>query len=333
MKKPQIRHLLSLIYCVSQLWACCANPTGPEQDKTKTLSSLRKIDDFPLYVMRYHGDYQLPVDPRDVKKSPSKGLHQQSPWSCTCFSALNENGDELFGRNFDWYDHYALFLYTNPSGGYASVSMVDISYLGFSENNLPEDNPDGLMGAPLIPFDGMNEHGLAIGMMALSNAEPPRAPSKQTIGSLLLIRLMLDYAKNIQEAVSIIEKYNIDFQGGPPLHYIIQDRSNRSVVVEFVDHQISLLYNSHPWHVSTNFILTGQSNEAALSSCWRYSKAWNTLEEHNAMMTSADALKLLEDVSQASTIWSVVYKTNTLDIQIVMGKKYGEIHDLKLEKN
>ena len=36
----------------------------------------------------------------------------------------------LLGRNFDWYEHPALILFTDPPDGYASVSMVDISYLG-----------------------------------------------------------------------------------------------------------------------------------------------------------------------------------------------------------
>ena len=37
----------------------------------------------------------------------------------------------LYGRNFDWQYSPALLLFTDPPDGYASVSMVDIAYLGF----------------------------------------------------------------------------------------------------------------------------------------------------------------------------------------------------------
>ena len=43
--------------------------------------------------------------------------------------------DRLFGRNFDWRYSPALLLFTDrpAAGGYASVSMVDIAYLGFDD--------------------------------------------------------------------------------------------------------------------------------------------------------------------------------------------------------
>ena len=90
-------------------------------------------------------------------------------------------------------------------------------------------------------------------MMALPAAQAPKDPQKQTVSSLMIIRMMLDYAKNVDEAIALFEKFNIDFQGGPPLHYFIIDRSGKSAVVEFVDQNISVLPNTHPWHVATNF--------------------------------------------------------------------------------
>ena len=50
------------------------------------------------------------------------------------------------GRNFDWGLHSALVLFTDPPvpGAYASVSMVDISYLGYDPNHSPLDAPERL---------------------------------------------------------------------------------------------------------------------------------------------------------------------------------------------
>jgi predicted choloylglycine hydrolase len=210
--------------------------------------------------------------------------------------------------------------------------MVDISYLGFAKNDPPDKNPGRLLRSPLMPFDGMNEKGLAVGMMALSSAQAPEDPDKRTVSSLMIIRLMLDCAKNVEEAIALFEHFNIDFQGGPPLHYLITDRSGKSAVVEFVDRKISVLHNTHPWHAATNFILTGLAQDSALSSCWRYKKVWETLEAHPALRSSSDALTLLEDVSQGNTIWSVVYDTTSLDFELVMGKKYGQVHEFNLKR-
>jgi penicillin V acylase-like amidase (Ntn superfamily) len=106
--------------------------------------------------MHFYGDYELP------DFTPQASLPQDI--RCTCFSVKTEQGNQLLGRNFDWEDHPALLLYTDPPDRYASVSMVDISYLGYAKSDAPEENPGGLLRSPLLPFDGMNEKGLAVGM-------------------------------------------------------------------------------------------------------------------------------------------------------------------------
>lgn len=282
------------------------------------------MDDFPLYSMRFFGDYELPeyssrlLLSQDIQTEIPPG---DSPaWACTCFSAKTEGGSQLFGRNFDWEDHPALLLFTDPPGRYASVSMVDISYLGYTKDDDPRKNPGGLMQSPLLPFDGMNEQGLAIGMMALSAADGPNDPHKQTVGSLMIIRLMLDHAKDVKEAIAIFKYFNIDFQGGPPLHYFITEPSGKSVVVEFVNNTLSVLPNTQSWQVATNFILTGLSTANSRASCWRYDRVWETLEMEATLASPSKALSLLEDVSQPNTIWSVVYNTSSLDFLVVMEK-------------
>jgi predicted choloylglycine hydrolase len=210
--------------------------------------------------------------------------------------------------------------------------MVDISYLGYTRRDAPDENPEGLLRSPHLPFDGMNEQGLAVGMMAVSTARGPDDPQKLTVSSLLIIRLMLDHAKNVEEAIAIFENFNIDFQGGPPLHYFITDRSGRSVVVELVDRKISVLRSTHSWQVATNFIITGLSPENARASCWRYKKVWDTLENHSDKLSPLNALSLLKDVSQPNTIWSVVYDTSSLDFLVVMGRKYDKVHEFSLKQ-
>lgn len=313
--------------------------TGPkalQSDRLKTVRSLEKLDDFPLYAMHYYGDYDLPdyapgaSFPKGARNEISSG--NTSQWACTCFSAKTGQGHQILGRNFDWSDHPALLLFTDPPGRYASVSVVDIFYLGYAKSETPDKNPGGLLRSPHLPFDGMNDQGLAVGMMAVPSADGPADPQRQTVSSLLIIRLMLDHAKNVDEAIAVFENFNIDFHEGPPLHYFITDRSGKSAVVEFVSGKISVLRNAHPWQVATNFILTGLSPELSRASCWRYKKVWETLENRAAMPSLSNALSLLKDVSQGNTIWSAVYDTSSLDFQVVMGKKYDQIHEFNLKQ-
>jgi hypothetical protein len=295
-----------------------------QSNRLKTLSSFKKIDDFPLYVMWYYGDYHF----IDVLK---RGIRRDGAWACTCFKAISKEDGSLMGRNFDWEDHPALLLFTDPPDGYASVSMVDIFYLGYNKKDIPKNNPGSLFTAPHIPFDGMNEHGLAIGMMAVQEADPPRDSGKVTISSLNVIRLMLDYAKNVEEALSLIAEYNIDFTDGPPLHYLIADAAGDSVVVEFVDRQMKVIRSEKPWQVSTNFIISDEKPGDGPSGCRRYNKVWQKLTDTGGRISQEEALGLLKIVSQVNTIWSIVYDQKSLTLDVVMGKKFDKVHHFSLK--
>ena len=64
-------------------------------------------------------------------------------------------------------------------------------------------------------------------MAAVDPSPAPSDPRKPTIGSLRIIRVLLDRARTTQEALDLIAGYNIDFSGGPPIHYLIADRGSR----------------------------------------------------------------------------------------------------------
>ena len=330
---------MAFILILFLLLSPCVGFGGPcfqDSNRIKTLRSLTEIDDFPLFVMFFYGDYPLPEYSPETALSQNIQEEQKylnsSSWACTCFSALTEKGSQIVGRNFDWENHPALLLFTDPPERYASVSMVDISYLGYSKRDEPGKNPGGLFESPLLPFDGMNEKGLAIGMMAVPAAEPPQDPKKNTVGSLMIIRLMLDYAKNVDEALEVFTNFNIVFQSGPPLHYFIADNSGKSVVVELVNQKISVLSNSNSWQVATNFIITGRSLNKTQAPCWRYNKVRETLEDQARIFSPSAALSLLKDVSQHNTIWSIVYDTSSLNFQVVMGKNYDIVHEFNLRQ-
>jgi hypothetical protein len=210
--------------------------------------------------------------------------------------------------------------------------MVDIAYLGFSGSRseglteLPLKERLPLMDAPFLPFDGMNQHGLVVGMAAVPPGGTSPDPEKETIGSLGVIREILDHARTTAEAVAIFERYNIDFQGGPPIHYLIGDRSGDAALVEFHQGEMKVIPNNNPWHQATNFLVSA-AHRPPEGVCARYDHIHSSLSETNGNVSADEALVLLSDVSQPNTQWSIVYETNPgVSLQIVMGRKYEVQH-------
>lgn len=300
-------------------------PVGMAENQVKTLSSLKQVDGYPLYTMNYYGEY----DPPRVSLLPAGRTGPE--WGCSLFTVLLDKDHLLYGRNFDWQFSPALLLFTDPPDGYASVSMVDMTYLGFGGQDvfhltdLSLGEIKGLLDAPSLPFDGMNEHGLAIGMAAVPPGDMQDDPSKQTIGSLGIMRQVLDRARTVDEAVELIHSYNIDFEGGPPVHYLIADAGGKAVLVEFYRGVMNVLTNDQPWHSATNF-LRSSVRDPADGNCWRYDRINERLNAEQGMLDSNSAMGLLSEVAQDSTQWSVVYQMGRREVSVVMGKAYEKVH-------
>ena len=337
---PSATPLLVSPTATSYLSTAGEDINGLSDDEVATLSSLEKVDDYPLYIMRYFGGYDQRLSVDTLQGPVITDLHEPNltAWACSLFAALGDAENMLFGRNFDWEFSPAVLLFTNPPGGYASVSMVDIAYLGYEETeagkliDLPIVERRALLDAPFLPFDGMNEHGLTVGMAAVPPGHMRSNPEKETIDSLMVIRKMLDRARDVDEAVAIMGSYNIDMGGGPPIHYLIADRSGRSVLVEFYQGEMVVISNEVPWHQATNF-LRSSSVESAEGICWRYDAIHRWMENNAGQVTLLEAIDLLKEVSQEGTQWSIVYGINTGDIHVVMGQRYQKIHSFQLNSS
>src|SRR5450759_2327014 len=162
---------------------------GPGQ-REQSAADVQLVDGHPLYTAHYDGDTSCSRQ----GQAPSR----DSSFACTLFAAFGNGDRALAGRNFDWDNDPALLLYTRPPDGYASVSLVDVRYLSVSADNAlaATQIAQQLARASSIPFDGMNEYGLFIGMAAVPGSALPYDPAKPTIGSLCAIRIMLDHARN-----------------------------------------------------------------------------------------------------------------------------------------
>jgi hypothetical protein len=301
--------------------------------QTRTLASLRVLDErHPLYEMTYAGALPplLPAAAPDPAPGPD-GFRR--PFGCTVLLA-GDPARPVVGRNFDWDPNPALVLRTDPPGGTATVSVVDISYLGYDRARLAElDTPAGrraLLRAPLLPFDGMNEHGLAVGMAAEESAVAARRPGRPLVGSVRVMRLVLEQARTVREAVAVLGRYDVDFDGGPPLHYLVADATGDSAIVEHVGGRFTVIpRGSQPWQVMVNF-QQATSTAASRQADTRWRTATARLAAARGRLDPAGVLGLLREVRQGHTQWSVAYDLKARQAHVTAGQDYRRVHRFDL---
>jgi len=299
-----------------------------DEQQLRSLESVKKLDAHPLYMMVYHGDYdcEKPLSSSTEKKGSAE-------WACSLFAAMGNSDKPLYGRNFDWQHNPALLLFTDPSDGYASISMVDVSYLGYEKKDKQFDSIEGrknLLMAPMIPFDGMNEHGLVVGMAAVPDSKQPSDDSKDSVGGLQIIRIVLDKCKNVEEAIEVFKSQNVVFNGGPNIHYLIADADGNSALIELKDEKLIIKNGDGDWDSATNFHMDG-SNGKGVQLCHRYAKIQRRMNDKKGDLNVEEAFSLLKNVAQKSTRWSVVYDMKGKTANVAMSRKFSKPKAYKIK--
>lgn len=323
-------------------------------NELRTLFSLEKIDDYGAYQMTYYGDYGFDEflevgasSDKDIEEFVTKRLLKGMPIDlgvtgdgCTAFVTKNEKGEVIYGRNFDFLYAPSLQLYTEPKNGYKSVSTVNLSFAGYSEDFLPDGSLFDkflTLAAPFLPFDGMNEKGVAIALLAVPEAEPPYDSNKITLNTTTAIRLVLDNASTVEEAVELLRNYNIYFSGDIECHYLIADASGRSVIVEFYDGELQVVETKTDYQIATNFIAYNDLNIGeGYTEFERYDMVEKELSDNNGILNENDAISLLakigvQDGEVDKLQWSVIYNLTTGDVRLFIHRDTNNITAEKLE--
>lgn len=161
---------------------------------------------------------------------------------CSSFIAKAENGDILFGRNYDFDKTNVCLTMCDPGEGrHKSFSTVDLNYVGMDINEDVEGllNKVTCLASPFAPLDGINDAGVSCGIfMSYQGAETvstnQQDAAKDNITSTTMLRLVLDYADDVDEAVELIRNYNLHDSANTSFHYMIADASGRSAILEWV---------------------------------------------------------------------------------------------------
>lgn len=324
------------------------------RNELRSLMSLKKVDDYGMYQMVYYGDYgfdeflEVGADSdADIEAFVTKRLLKGLPIDlgvtgdgCTAFVVKNENGDTLLGRNFDFSYAPSLQVYTAPKNGYASVSTVNLSFAGYTEDHLPDGSLFDrflTLAAPFLPFDGMNEKGLAIALLAVPEAQAPYDPDRITLNTTTAIRLVLDKAATTEEAVDLLKEYNIYFSGDIECHYLIADASGHSVIAEYYDRELQIVEAATEYQIASNFIAyNGLNIGEGYTEFERYDKVQNAIETNGYMLDEDKAIQLLADVGVLDgdtdkLQWSVLYNLTTGNGKIFANRKTDNIIEFHLD--
>jgi choloylglycine hydrolase len=304
---------------------------GPGPAIATQLGELALLDPFPLWSLTWTAPWETERVFEENAGSASHPSMRSLAYGCTCVAAPAADGTRLLLRNFDWYRHPILALFLKPANGYASISLVDIAYLGYGGEVSPADAPSFLESAPRIPFDGMNEKGLAIGMMAIDRAEGPATPTSPTVGELGLIRLLLDRAADVEEALALARAVRVSFDD-PPIHYLLADASGDAAVLEFLGGSIEVHRprTRGSYLVSTNFLLSDVREADRPAACVRYRAVLDYFASSGGVVPSRFGFDLLEAASQASTIWSCSYDLLQRSLTLVVDRRWSAPFCLEL---
>ena len=162
---------------------------------------------------------------------------------CSSFTATAENGDALFGRNYDFSKTNTMLVFTDATEGrHATISTTDLQFLGIDVDK----DLTGLMNkviclaAPYTPLDGINDAGVSCGIyMTYQGGDETVATDQDTdkpdFTSTTLLRLILDYADNVEEAVEIASSYDLHDSANTSYHYMVADASGKSAILEWTN--------------------------------------------------------------------------------------------------
>lgn len=352
-----------------------------------SIEQVRTRDDAHLdgsvYTMKVKGGFYLDdfVEQGGVKNDSelidfitgkiTKGLIDmgisESEIGCSSFTAKSESGDVLFGRNYDFSKTNTCIVFTEANEGrHAAVSSVDLQFLGIDVDK----DVDGLMdkitclAAAYAPLDGINDAGVACGIYMTYQGEET-VPTDQNTGkpdltSTTLLRLILDYADNVEEAVEIASGYDLHDSAKTSYHYMVADASGKSAILEWVNgtdstdndgskRELVVTYNDADSHIGdkeagsdyqwiTNFIIQpgyyDNSDAEEKKGYDRYERIYEELNKTDGVVkdeqAAMDILAVVgrrtwkNDDGNGCTVHSVVYNLTDKTMMWVSNENYDD---------
>ena len=355
--------LLLAILCV--LAAFCWLYGG----RVKSVSSIHKLTDYgdgyDLYSMDIRYDYNLDrlisrgitddqsmIDAILAESLPLLPVHIKTPkFGCTAFTLTDAGDDVHMGRNYDFKnDTSAMLVHCTPKDGYSSVAFAALDNVSA---NQPEANLKkrlATLTAPFICLDGMNEKGVSIAVLTLDSEPVHQDTGKPTIATTLAIRLVLDRAATTQEAVDLLDSYDMFATSGRDYHFFVTDAAGDARVIEYDPEQEGRPLRWTAMQAITNFygcyaylVQPNQKNGIYGHGKERYDAIMDVLamRDSDGNIPADTAWRALQASAQdpnpedvtSNTQWSLVYDDTALTAQIALRRNWDDVIHYDLNTN
>ena len=317
--------------------------------RVSTISSVKQLGEG-MYTVNYRHDYQLDKalelgidDERSLLKFICDEMYfgyqvdaNLEKYACSAFVTKTPDEKYLGGRSFGLGGTDTLCVYTHPSDGYASISTVSTDMLNVgADNAYPTTSLEGraaLLAAPYIAVDGMNEKGLFTALLDLSMGETHMETGNRDLTVTMAVRLLIDRAATVDEAIELLRNYDIHTGHGWTQHLFVGDASGDGAVIEWDKGQMKVVKSP----ICTNFRLSSKlAQDDPTGMCERFDILHDTLEKHPEN-TPGDAMDMLEAVKQEydnniHTEWSIVYHLTDFSMDISVDMDFDNVYHLEIK--
>ena len=331
-----------------------------------TIGSIEKLTDYGdgynLYSMDIKYDYSLEdiidygiTDDQTMINAILKESLPLIPakievpdYGCTSFTLTDTDGDVHMGRNYDFRKNTsAMMVYCAPKDGYQSVAFAALDNVSA---NVPDESTAkklATLTAPFICLDGMNEKGVSISVLTLDSEPVRQNTGKPVIATTLAIRLVLDKAATTEEAVELLQSYDMFSSSGRDYHFYITDASGDGRVVEYDPDSENRELIATPTEAVTNFfinykdkVLPNQKNGIYGHGRERYDAVMKVLDEEKGNYTNDTVWNAMKAAAQdpdpdaitSNTQWSVSYNNTDLTAEIAIRRNWEDVTQFEIHQ-
>ncbi len=288
---------------------------------------------------------------------------------CSVFACPDKTtGHQLMGRNFD-FNHLdattkerimipVIAVHTAPAGGKKSVSFVDGQFVGYKSGFYTDGKSDlsMLMALPYLMLDGINEDGFAISVLKLDGKPTcQQAEGKKTIFTTVAMRMLLDRAGTVKEAIEMLKQYNMSMDKDPKAsyHFFMADATGDYAIVEYTNPDLSLnpdqmevLTGNDTLRCVTNFYVsptmadTDHGFNKSSHGMERYKILRKNLSQYAYNLNATQGMDLLTQVAQGPeesflstgfTQWSEIYNLNKKKVTMSILREFGKTFEFGME--
>lgn len=246
-------------------------------------------------------------------------------WACTAF-VLKIGQRRVFGRNYDWNLEDALVVANKRGCSKLGIRRPEetgelaawkAKYGSITFNQYGRE----------LPMGGMNEAGLVIESMALSETRYPDSDQRPYVGSAAQWRqYVLDTCATVADVIASAGKIRISNKAtGPGIHVLVLDKTGNCAAIEFLNGQMMV-------HGGRDFPVTVLTNDTYAKSlqclrddspplfdAYRSIQRFMTAAKRNSNCRSKNADELvsfafgtLAAVSSYRTQWRIVYDNDVM---------------------